>query len=286
MKTFGVAKVIESNKDAFKKGDLVWGMLAWSEYMVFDDPAAQYPPGFTKLTEEQARDPEEYLATRITGLTAYYGLLNVGEATSSDQTVVVSTAAGATGAVVVQIAKNVLKIPRVIGITGSPEKMELIKSLGCDIALNYKSPTFEDDLAAAVAPTKGIDLYFDNVGGAMLDVMLKRMKTKGRIVACGALGSYENDNGGDVAYVKELRRIIMSGVRIQGLNVSHYAADYPNGMKNMEQWTKEGKLRSLTTIYETAFSGVPEGMERLLAGKNTGKLLTKIVSNTVGKSVL
>ncbi|KAF8453847.1 hypothetical protein BGX38DRAFT_1175857 [Terfezia claveryi] len=275
MKSWGVGKVVESYKDGFKKGELVWGMLGWDEYMLFEDPATQYPPGLSKLTEEQARDPGGFIALRLTGLTAYYGLLKCGEATSTDHTIVVSTAAGSTGAMVVQIAKHVLKIPNIIGITGSEEKMSLIKSLGCDVALNYKSPTFEADLGAATP--KGIDLYFDNVGGAMLDMMLRRMRTRGRIVACGAIGSYDNDNSDASVYVKELRRIIMSGVRIQGLNVTHHAADFPNGLRELEGWLREGKVKSLTTEFETGFEGVPMGMERLLSGKNTGKLLTKIV---------
>jgi len=153
--------------------------------------------------------------------------------------------------------------------------MTLIKSLGCDIALNYKSPTFEADLSAATP--KGIDLYFDNVSGAMLDMMLKRMRIGGRVVACGAIGGYDNDNSDDRAYVKELRRIIMSGVKIQGLNVMHHAADFPNGFRELEGWLREGKVKTLTTVFETGFEGIPEGMERLLSGKNTGKLLTKIV---------
>ena len=178
----------------------------------------------------------------------------------------VSTAAGATGAMVVQIAKRVLKIPRVIGITSSKEKMSMIKGLGCDIALSYKSPTFEADLGAATP--HGIDLYFDNVGGSMLDMMLKRMNVRGRVVACGSIGSYDNDNSAEISYSKELRRIIMTGVKIQGFNVRHYVEDFPNGIKELEGWIKEGNVKVLTTIFETPFDGVPQG--------NTGKLVTKI----------
>ncbi|KAF8430399.1 hypothetical protein EV426DRAFT_708594 [Tirmania nivea] len=275
MKSWGVGKVVESYKNEFMKGDLVWGMLGWNEYMLFEDPGTHYPPGLSRLTDEQAKDPGSFIAMRLAGLTAYYGLLKCGEATRNDQTIVVSTAAGATGAMAVQIAKHVLKIPNVIGIAGSEEKMSLIKSLGCDFALNYKSPNFEADLGAATP--KGIDLYFDNVGGAMLDMMLKRMRTRGRVVACGAIGSYDNDNSNDIAYVKELRRIIMSGVKIHGLNVTHHVADFPNGLRELEGWLREGKLKSLITFFETGFEGVPAGMEQLLSGKNTGKLLTKIV---------
>lgn len=282
MKSWGVGKVVESYKDGFKKGDLVWGMLGWSEYMLFEDPDSQYPPGLSRLTEEQARDAGGFITARLTGITAYYGLLKCGEATSNDQTIVVSTAAGATGAMVVQIAKHILKIPHVVGIAGSEEKMSLIKSLGCDVALNYKSLTFEEDLA--VATPKGIDLYYDNVGGSMLDMMLKRMKSRGRVVACGAIGSYDNDNSDESSYNKELRRIIMAGIKIQGLNVAHYAADWANGLRELEGWMREGKVKNLTTVFDTGFEGVPEGMERLLSGRNTGKLLTKIVAG--GRSVL
>lgn len=186
----------------------------------------------------------------------------------------VSTAAGSTGAMVIQIAKRILKIPRVIGITSSSEKMSLIKDIGCDIALNYKSPTFEADLT--VAASRGIDLYFDHVGGYMLDMMLKRMNVHGRIVACGSIGSYDNDNTTEDSYTKELRRIIMTGVKIQGFNVRHYAADFPNGIRELEEWIREGKIKVLTTTFETTFEGVPQGMDKLFRGENTGKLVTKI----------
>lgn len=141
--------------------------------------------------------------------------------------------------------------------------------------MNYKSPTFIADLTAATP--QGIDLYYDNVGGSMLDTMLTRMKTHGRVVACGAISSYDNDNKDQGAYVKELRRIITAGVRVQGFNVTHYVEEFDEGAKVLEGWMREGKLKALTTVWETGFEGVPGGMERLLEGRNTGKLVTKIV---------
>ncbi|KAF8465702.1 hypothetical protein BDZ91DRAFT_697039 [Kalaharituber pfeilii] len=274
MRAWGVGQVIESYKDEFKRGDWVYGMMSWSEYIIYDDPATTYPPGLQKLTEEQAKDPASYIAARLTGLTAYYGLLHAGCATSSDQTIIISTAAGATGAFAVQIAKNILKIPNIIGITGSDEKLPIIRDLGCTVALNYKSPDFEKKLIAATP--RLVDLYYDNVGGEMLDMCMRRIRRKGRVVACGSVSSYAGEGTAKESYPKEWRLIITQGLTVQGFLVSDYLDDFEKGIPELMGWIEQGKIKVLTTVFETPFDRIPEGLSRLLDGKNVGKLVTKI----------
>jgi len=138
-------------------------------------------------------------------LTAYFGFLKVGKATSSDKTIVVSAAAGATGSIVAQIAKNVLGCKTVIGLAGTAEKCKVLKEHGIDIALNYKDEDFEEQLTKATP--NYIDVYFDNVGGKILDLSLDRMARDGRIVTCGAISSYDS-NGGAAISAKSYTRVV------------------------------------------------------------------------------
>ncbi|KAI5803456.1 hypothetical protein DFH27DRAFT_524859 [Peziza echinospora] len=266
MRALALGEVVASNNSRFSVGDWVYGMMSWSEYLNLEDPQVQ------KLSDEERKRPEEFIASRMTALTAYYGLLKIAEATEKDQTIVVSSAAGATGSYVLQIAKNVLKVKNVVGIAGSEEKVALIKSLGCDVALNYKSPTFAKDLKAAVP--NGIDVYFDNVGGDILDLCLSQMKQYGRIAACGSISGYVDNGQGQG--VKNWFQIISKSLTVRGFIVFDFAHDYENGQKEFDSWVRDGKIKVLNTVYETNFEGIPGGMQRLLDGKNTGKLVTKL----------
>jgi NADPH-dependent curcumin reductase CurA len=179
MHSRGICKVLESKSPNYKNGDMVVASIGWNEYAVMDakvlQPARPLPGGLA-ITH--------YLgALGLTGLTALYGFKIIGEAKASDR-VVVSGAAGATGSMVVQIAKHMVGCKEVIGIAGSDEKCKWVESLGADKCFNYKSKTFYEDLTKA---TDGfIDVYFDNVGGEQLDFMLTRMVRFGRVIACGA----------------------------------------------------------------------------------------------------
>jgi NADPH-dependent curcumin reductase CurA len=179
MHSRGICKVLESKSPKYKNGDMVVASIGWNELAVMDakvlQPAPPLPGGLA-ITH--------YLgALGLTGLTALYGFKIVGESKTSDR-VVVSGAAGATGSMVVQIAKHMVGCKEVIGIAGSDEKCKWVESLGADKCFNYKSKTFYEDLTKA---TDGfIDVYFDNVGGEQLDFMLTRMVKFGRVIACGA----------------------------------------------------------------------------------------------------
>lgn len=183
MSAFGVGQVIESKSSKFSKGNLVLGSINWSEYSVL-------PAAALSLVEKVGDLSETHFlgALGLTGVTAYYGLQVVR--TGAEDAVVVSGAAGATGSMVVQIAKKILGCKKVIGIAGTDEKCRWVESLGADVCINYKSASFKKELKAA---TDGyVEVYFDNVGGEILDLMLGRMKQFGRIAACGAISNYNN----------------------------------------------------------------------------------------------
>ncbi|KAJ5223918.1 NAD(P)-binding protein [Penicillium chermesinum] len=189
MRSYGIAEVVQSNAASHPVGTLCITTTNWMEYSVQEAAQCrvlQVPEGL-KVTHLLG-------AFGMTGLTAYYGLVEVAKAGPED-TVVVSGAAGATGNMVVQIAKKIVGCKRVIGIAGSEEKCRWVEGLGADVCLNYKAASFNKDLERE---TEGfVEVYFDNVGGDILDTMFTRMKVHGRIAFCGAISAYNTTNEGD-----------------------------------------------------------------------------------------
>ena len=183
-----LGEVIESKSSTYKKGDWVLSSTGWSEYAIIPakqaQPAPDLPGGLSKT---------HYLgALGFTGMTAYYGIVEIAKATKDD-ICVISGAAGATGSMAVQIAKNIVGCKKVIGIAGTDDKCKWVESIGADTCLNYKSSSFADDLAKALPGPDGYaNVYFDNVGGEILDLMLTRMALHGRVAACGAISNYNN----------------------------------------------------------------------------------------------
>jgi NADPH-dependent curcumin reductase CurA len=232
--------------------------------------------------------------------TAYIGLLKIGNPKPTDKCVVVSGAAGATGSSVTQIAKNVLGIERVVGIAGTAKKCKMLTSqCGCDVALNYKSPNFEQELKEA---TPGfIDIYFDNTGGRILDLCVKRMKEYGRVVSCGAISAYDKDASTAMSLTAESYFLVvclplpennffgnfdakrLDAQVTQKLIIQGFVVIEPRFEKDLEEcevklteWASEGKLKPLKTVWKAGFDEVPGGMIKLLRGENTGKLVTEL----------
>ena len=276
MAAFGVAKVIESFTPEFEKNDLVYGFVGWSDIILYDTrtslmPLSKVPSGI---------DPSDYIALALTAQTAYSGILGTGKATSSDSVIVVSAAAGATGSMVVQIAKNVLGVKNVWGIAGGPEKCKVAEQSGCDRCFDYKSSSFRSDFEKAARKAGFIDVYFDNTGGISTDVVMRVMKFKGRVVLCGAIALYEKDDNAPSEISAESWRIIVyKQLRVEGfiVTLSFDQEWLSNATKDLVQWTKEGKLKPLKDVWEAKFEEVPIGIQKLLQGKNVGKLITKIV---------
>jgi hypothetical protein len=261
-----VGRVVESNHDGFKPGDYVCGFAAggWREYWVSD--------GMMVQTIDPAIAPvQAYLGTLgMPGLTAYSSLLRIGEP-QPGETVFVSAAAGAVGSIVCQIAK--IKGCRVVGSVGSDEKVEwLVRTAGADAAVNYKTC---GNLEAAVKKEcpKGIDIYYENVGGEHLEVALNLLNQRGRIVACGMISMYnavEPPPG-----PRNIVLIVGKSLKMQGFVVSNYLDMVPSFFADMGQWIREGKIKWEETIVD-GIEKAPSAFLGLFTGANVGKMLVRL----------
>ncbi|KIV88768.1 hypothetical protein PV10_08413 [Exophiala mesophila] len=270
MRARGLGEVLESTSEKIKKGSIVLGALNWNEYAVLDESAARVVaelPGGLSITHWLG-------ALGGTGLTAHYGLVDVGEAKKGEK-IVVSGAAGATGSMVVQIAKHIVGASNVIGIAGTDDKCRWVESLGADKCLNYKSSTFAADLKEATKD--GVDVYFDNVGGEILDLMLGRMSMYGRIVACGAITGYNSE---EPCILSNYFQVISMRLQIRGFIIIDCAPKRVAEITQLFQDAiKDGRLKigdANETVVPTAFEDVPKTWLGLFSGKNTGKLVTKL----------
>jgi NADPH-dependent curcumin reductase CurA len=260
-----VGQVVESNgNDKFAKGDYVSNFNGWREWFVSGSE------GLDKIDPNLA-PLQAYLGTfGMPGLTAYVGLLRIGELKDGER-VFVSAASGAVGSIVCQIAKN--KGCYVVGSAGSDEKCAwLKKEARVDETINYKSC---GDLTAAVAKAfpEGIDVYFENVGGAHLEAALANMRPFGRIALCGMIGQYNATEAPPGP-----RNIIMAvglSLKLQGFIVSNHADMLPDFLRDMSGWAKEGKLKWHETIVE-GIEKAPEAFIGLFKGANFGKMLVKL----------
>lgn len=271
MRARGLAQVVDSKASSFQKGDYLLAATNWAEYAIVDastcQPAPELPRGLART---------HYLgALGLTGLTAYYGTKEIARA-SADDVVVVSGAAGATGSMAVQIAKNLLNCKTVIGIAGSDDKCKWVESLGADRCLNYKSSTFRDDLKAATP--EFVNVYFDNVGGEILDLMLSRMAMHGRIAACGAISNY-NAAADRMTGIKNWFEVISMRLEIRGFIVLDYISKTKETMEIFRNALQEGKLKideQSEHVVKVGFEDVPKTWMHLFEGGNTGKLITAL----------
>jgi len=258
----GIARVVQSRHEGFKEGDLVRHMSGMRERFVSDGR------GLTPLKPDPDLPLSVYMhALGGTGLTAYGGLLETGALKDGEQ-VFVSTAGGAVGSVVAQIAK--LKGCYVVGTTGSEDKVAWLSEVaGLDAVINYKSGPLAPALKAATP--KGIDVYFENVGGAHLDAALPRMNVRGRIPVCGMISTYNGDREG----VRNLSAIIYSRVRMEGFVASDFGHLRERFEADMTAWLKAGQVKYQETILD-GFERAPEGLIGLFEGRNAGKMLIRV----------
>jgi NADPH-dependent curcumin reductase len=266
MRAGAVGRVVASQNPSFKTGDHVFGMLGIQEYAVSDGK------GLTKVDPNIAPLPVYLGALGITGLTAYFGLLDVGQPKAGD-TVVVSGAAGATGMVVGQIAK--IKGCRAVGIAGGPEKCNyVVRELGFDGCIDYKAERVAESLRRHCP--KGINIYFDNVGGEILDAALAQIAPRARVVLCGAISQYNSTAGikGPANYLS----LLVNRARMEGFIVFDYAARYAEGVRELATWRAQGKLKSREDIVE-GLQTFPETLLKLFSGENFGKLMLKVADS-------
>lgn len=263
MRAGGVGEVIASQHPGFKAGDHVYGTLGIQEYATVDGK------GLTRIDPALAPLPT-YLGTLgMPGFTAYFGLLDIGQP-KPRETVVVSGAAGAVGTVVGQIAK--IKGCRVVGIAGGAEKCAyLVNELGFDAAIDYKSEDLKKSLRQHCP--QGVDVYFDNVGGDILDAVLTQLARNARIVICGAISQYNSTTG--VKGPSNYMSLLVNRASMKGMVVFDYADRYPEAMREMGGWLKAGQLKSREDIV-TGIETFPDTLLKLFKGENTGKLVLKV----------
>ncbi|HVK64445.1 MAG TPA: NADP-dependent oxidoreductase [Polyangium sp.] len=262
----GVARVLRSSLPDFSPGDLVYGMTGWQTHAVIE-PSIRGP---RKLPEGVSPTMAVSLLG-LTGLTAYFGLLDVGRP-KEGETVVVSGAAGATGNAAGQIAK--IKGCRVVGIAGGPQKCAWIKDeLGFDAAIDYKSEDVHERLGE-LCPN-GIDVYFDNVGGPILEAALSHLAMRGRVVLCGSIGDY--NNAADPTGPRNLMNLVMKRGRMEGFLVSDYAARFGEAIGDLARWAAEGRIKDRVDVVE-GLANAPAALRRLFTGANTGKQLIKVAA--------
>lgn len=257
-----IGRVVQSRLDGYAAGDLVSNRLGFREYFTSDGK------GLNKLTP----DPDLPLSVHMhalggTGFTAYGGLLHIGQLKDGEQ-VFVSTAGGAVGSVAAQIAK--LKGCYVVGSTGSDDKAAWLRDeVGLDAVINYKTQAIRQALEEATP--KGLDVYFDNVGGDHLEAALRRMNTLGRIPVCGFISGYNSGHSN----VGNLSNIIYSRVMLRGFVAPDFMHLWPDFLRDMAGWLKDGKVKYQETVRD-GIAAAPAALIGLMAGENSGKMLVKL----------
>ncbi|MDQ2699745.1 MAG: NADP-dependent oxidoreductase [Actinomycetota bacterium] len=265
MRGLGLGEVVESNNENFPVGATVNGLTGWQDYTVVSDemPLMVVPDGIEA-------PPQALLgALGMTGCTAYFGMTEIGEP-KEGETVVVSAAAGAVGSIAGQIAK--LKGARVVGIAGGPEKCAwLTDELGFDAAVDYKAGDWRAQLKAATP--NGIDVDFENVGGEIMEAVFGRMNKDGRVALCGLISGYNETELPPGP--RTFGNLLIQRVKLQGFIILDYYPRFGEAIRQLSEWMAAGKIRSEETVVE-GFEKLPDALNMLFAGENTGKLVVNI----------
>ncbi|CAK7225742.1 hypothetical protein SBRCBS47491_005992 [Sporothrix bragantina] len=272
MRGVSVARVLASKSSKAAEGDIVVSFSGWTEIAVIHEKMVENPFAAMPATLRSRLRPIDLVsALGATGLTAYFGLMKVANGIKPTDTVVVSGAAGATGSVVGQMAK-ILGAKRVVGIAGSADKVKwLVEELGFDAGINYKDPDFAQQFKAAT-PDK-IDVYWDNVGGEILDMALGRANLYARFVMCGGISQY---NVSEVKGPKNILQVVVQRIKMQGFLVFDYASENATAIGALAQWVAEGKLKSKEYVVKGGLRVAEQALVDLFKGVNTGKLLVEV----------
>ena len=266
MRAGGIGRVVASNHPDFAVGDHVNGTLGIQDYAVLEGGR------LTKVDPKLAPLPVFLNTLGMPGMTAYFGLLDVGQPKPGD-TVVVSGAAGAVGASVGQIAK--IKGCRAVGIAGGAAKCRyLVDELGFDAAIDYKAEDVREGLRTHCP--KGVNVYFDNVGGDILDIVLTRLTLHARVVICGAISQYNNTT--PVKAPSNYLSLLVNRARMEGMVVFDYADRFPQARRDIVAWIAAGKLKSREDVVE-GLQTFPETLLKLFNGENFGKLVLKVADD-------
>ncbi len=264
MRAGAAGHVVKSNHPKFEVGDAVSGMFGVQQFINSNGAMV------AKLDESQASLERWIAGLGMPGMTAYFGLLNVGEPKEGD-TVLVSAASGAVGSIVGQIAK--IKGCRAVGIAGGPEKCRyVVEELGFDACVDYKAGNLYKDLREACP--KGVDVLFENVGGEIFNTELALMNVFGRIVLCGLISAYNATEMPKA--LTNLRFVLTQRLKMQGIIVFDFAKDYPKAIEELGRWHAEGKLKLREDIREGGIDAYPDVLNLLFSGGNNGKLVLKV----------
>jgi NADPH-dependent curcumin reductase len=269
MRAGGIGVVLASKNAAFKAGDFVSVGTGVQEYALFTADQIKRV-GMFKIDTRLGTLSQWLNVLGMPGMTGYFGLMDVGQP-KAGETVVVSGAAGAVGQTVGQVAK--IKGCRVVGIAGGAAKCQwVVDELGFDACIDYKAGPVKDGLKAHCP--SGIDIYFDNVGGEILDTVLTRINRKARIVICGAISQYNNTTA--VQGPKNYLSLLVNRARMEGIVVFDYADRYPVAVAEMAGYLKDGRMKSREDVVEGGVKAFPETLNKLFSGENFGKLVLKV----------
>ena len=267
MRAGGIGVVVASSSPRFAVGDTVTGGIGVQRY--WQGQADDKTAAFTRIDPTLAPLPTWLNTLGMPGMTAYFGLLEVGQP-KAGETVVVSGAAGAVGQTVGQVAKQLGC--RVVGIAGGKDKCDfVVNALGFDACIDYKSGSVKDGLKEHCP--QGVDVYFDNVGGDILDAVLTRINLHARIVICGAISQYNNTT--PVKGPSNYMALLVNRARMEGMVVFDYAPRYKEGVARLAGWLQDGSIQSRTDVVD-GLENFPSALLMLFEGKNFGKLVLKV----------
>ncbi len=265
MRAFSAGEIVESKHPSLRVGDHVMGIFGWQEYGVGSDKNFM-----TRIEDKNVSLSLALGVLGLNGLTAYFGLLRVGEP-KAGETVIVSTAAGSVGSCVGQIAK--IKGCRTIGIAGGADKVrQCIEEFGYDAAIDYKTSSDLDAAIKKEAP-EGIDVYYDNTSGAISDAVIRNIRLNGRIIICGT-ASYPSWNPWNMGPRPE-RHLLVKRAKMQGMLTTDWKDEFSEAIRDLSTWIKEGRLNYREEVFD-GIEHAPGSLQRLYSGENTGKLVIKL----------
>jgi len=267
MRAGGLGEVVASNSPDYQVGQLVQGLTGWQDYVIASTSAPM-----VAVPEIPGVSPSLFLgALGMTGLTAYVGMLEIGNP-QPGETVVVSAAAGAVGSVAGQLAK--IQGARVVGIAGGAKKCALVTDdLGFDAAVDYKAADWREQLKRATAD--GIDVDFENVGGEIMDAVFARLNVRARVALCGLISGYNDDAAATASGPRNFGNLLIQRVHLEGFIVLDHFARAGEIVPRLAGWMAEGKLTAQETIVD-GFEQLPIAINMLFDGENTGKLVVKV----------
>jgi NADPH-dependent curcumin reductase CurA len=271
--SLGIARVVESHHPDFHPGDLVHGLMDWSDFSTWSGGGHLVGGGILRRVDPAIGKLSRALGVfGLTGLTAYFGVVNVANP-EPGETILISGAAGGVGSVAGQIAR--LLGARVIGMAGSAKKREiLVSQLGFEAAFDYRSQSLAEDLRALMP--HGPDIYFDNVGGLVSQVVMKLMRRRARVIECGQIATYDDAGGG---WTVDIRPIHANGLRWESFTPAHFGEFLPAANAQLLHWVGEGRLIALETEHR-GLEAAPRAMIGVMRGANIGKMVVTVTEDT------